>query len=263
MTAQIDPRIDHYKVLGVKKEASSADIKKAYRKLAKRYHPDSTGGDKGKEAKFKEISRAYDILGDENKRSEYDALRSGAGQFHNFQGFPGGGGGGRGGVDLGQIFAQMFQGGAQGGGGNVQFRRGGSPFSDGPFPGASPFDSPPRRRPPQPPQTPKAPKERKIKLSDGTPATLRGGDVHADLRLPLDRAILGTVVDVATLDGSGRVKVPPGTSSGVKMRLKGKGARLRDGTRGHHYATVHIDVPKDLDDKAKQLLVKFMQHIKR
>lgn len=260
MTAQIDPRIDHYKVLGVKREASGADIKKAYRKLAKKYHPDSTGGDKGKEAKFKEISRAYDILGDENKRAEYDALRSGAGQFHNFQGFPGAGTTRDGGVDLGQIFAQMFQGAAQGGGGNVRFRQGGSPFSDSPFPGGSPFDAPPRRRPPQPPQVPK---ERKIKLSDGTPATLRGADVHADLRLPLDQAILGTVVDVATLDGSGRVKVPSGTSSGVRLRLKGKGARRRDGTRGHHYATVHIDVPKNLDDKAKQLLVKFMQHIKR
>ena len=111
MTSHIDPRIDHYKVLGVKQEASSADIKKAYRRLAKKYHPDSTGGDKHKEAKFKEISRAYDVLGDEGKRAEYDALRSGAGQFHNFQGFPGGGGG----VDLGQIFAQMFQGAAQGG----------------------------------------------------------------------------------------------------------------------------------------------------
>lgn len=253
MTANIDPRIDHYKVLGVKQEASGADIKKAYRRLAKKYHPDSTGGDKHKEAKFKEISRAYDILGDEGKRAEYDALRSGAGQFHNFQGFPGGGGGG---VDLGQIFAQMFQGGAQGGGGNVRFRRGGSPFD-----GGSPLGSQPRAR--KPAQRPQPPKERKIKLSDGSSATLRGADIHADLRIPLDKAILGTVAEVATINGSGRVKVPPGTSSGLRLRLKGKGARLRDGTRGHHYATVHIDVPKNLDDKGKKLLVELMQHLKR
>lgn len=251
MTSQIDPRIDHYKVLGVKQEASGADIKKAYRRLAKKYHPDSTGGDKHKEAKFKEISRAYDVLGDEGKRAEYDALRSGAGQFHNFQGFPGGGGG----VDLGQIFAQMFQGAAQGGGGGGRFRRGGSPFAGSPMSG-----NPRPRRPPQPAAPPK---ERKIKLSDGSTAVLRGADVYSDLRLPLDKAILGTVAEVATISGSGRVKVPPGTSSGRKLRLKGKGVSRRDGTHGHHYATVHIDVPQELSEKAKRLLVQFMKQLKK
>lgn len=265
MTTQIDPRVDHYKILGVDKGASAADIKKAYRRLAKKYHPDSTGGDKGKEAKFKEISHAYDILGDERKRAEYDALRSGAGRFHDFQGFPGGDGG----VDLGQIFSQMFQGGMGGkgrGNVNVRFRRGGSPFGDGsPFGTSAEFYGggfPGGRRTQQAPRQ-KPATERKIKLSDGTTAVLRGADVHADLRLPLDQAILGTVVEVATLDGSGRVKVPPGTSSGVKLRLKGRGASKSDGTRGHHYATVHIDVPKKLDEKGKKLLVKLMQHLKR
>ena len=259
MTIQIDPRIDHYKVLGVKSKASGEDIKKAYRRLAKKYHPDSTGGDKAKEDKFKKISHAYDILGDKDKRAQYDAMRSGAGAFRG-GGFGGGyRGGGFSGADLGQIFSQMFQGAAGGGGrqGNVNMRfnrGGGSPFAGG-------FGGGVQGQRAQAKATP--PRERKIKLSDGSSAMLRGFDVHADLRIPLDQAILGTVVEVATMTGKGKVKVPAGTSSGLKLRLKGKGARQRDGTHGHHYATVHIDVPKEIDEKAKQLLVKFMQRTKR
>ena len=63
---------DHYKTLGVAEGASADEIKKVYRKLAKKYHPDATGGDKAKETKFKEISEAYETLSDEQKRKEYD-----------------------------------------------------------------------------------------------------------------------------------------------------------------------------------------------
>ena len=103
------PTRDPYEALGVKADASPEEIKKAYRKLAKRYHPDSTGGDKAKEDRFKEVSTAYDILGDPDKRAKYDAMKR--------QGFPGmGGDGGGGGVpfDLGELFAQMFGGGGPG-----------------------------------------------------------------------------------------------------------------------------------------------------
>ncbi|MCA9675790.1 MAG: J domain-containing protein, partial [Myxococcales bacterium] len=76
MTIDFDPTVDQYKVLGVDAKASAADIKKAYRKLAKQYHPDSTGGDKAKEARFKEISTAYEILSDPAKRNQYDLVRA-------------------------------------------------------------------------------------------------------------------------------------------------------------------------------------------
>src|SRR5512142_280208 len=74
-----DPSVDYYKALGVSKEATADEIKKAYRKLAKQYHPDTTGGDKAKESRFKDISNAYDVLGDQKKRKLYDEIRAGGG----------------------------------------------------------------------------------------------------------------------------------------------------------------------------------------
>src|SRR4051812_28073212 len=116
---------DFYKTLGVSETARADEIKKAYRKLAKKYHPDVTGGDKSKEAKFKDATEAYEVLGDDKKRAAYDEQRRNpfAGQVP--PGFSGGGPGGFGGgvnVDLGDLFSQMRN--AKGGGG------GGSPFGD-------------------------------------------------------------------------------------------------------------------------------------
>src|SRR3954469_7717912 len=111
---------DYYKVLGASETASADEIKKAYRKLAKKYHPDVTGGDKAKTAKFKEITEANETLGDEKKRAQYDEQR------HNpFAGGmpggarPGGGfpGGGAQGFDINDLFSQF--GGRGGGGGRV------------------------------------------------------------------------------------------------------------------------------------------------
>jgi molecular chaperone DnaJ len=272
MTPDFDPSIDHYKVLGVKPEASADEIKKAYRRLARQYHPDSTGGDKVKEARFKEVSQAYDVLGDSKKRAQYDAVRSGAafgggrpgasyGGAGVGAGFGGAGFGGGGGFDLGDLFAQMFQGQGRGrGAGNVRFTQGG-PFGAEGFTTENPFEAgQPRahgRRRAQ------APAERKVHLSDGSTGTQRGNDVHSDVRIALDQAILGTVAEVATLTGTGKLKIPSGTSSGVKLRLKGKGAQRPDGGHGDHYVTVHIDVPKHIDEEAKKLLVQFMQRVKR
>lgn len=282
MTPEFDPSIDHYKVLGVKPEASAEEIKKAYRRLAKQYHPDSTGGDKAKEARFKEVGQAYDVLGDTKKRAQYDAIRSGAafGGGRPGAGFPGFGGGAPGGAggagfggsgvfDLGDLFSQMFQQGGQPGRGrngnvNVRFQQEGYPEGFGGFGqgfGQDPFQGQARPRARRRTQAP--PAERKVKLSDGSTGTQRGNDVHADVRIALDQAILGTVVEVATLSGTSKVKVPPGTSSGMKLRLKGKGAPGEKGEHGDHYATVHIDVPKQIDEEAKKLLVQFMQRAKR
>jgi molecular chaperone DnaJ len=95
---------DYYAVLGVARNASQAEIKKAYRKLAQRYHPDSANSDRAAEERFKEISAAYDVLGDETKRKEYDKVRDMASSGFRFG--PGGGPGGPGGVrfeDLGGV----------------------------------------------------------------------------------------------------------------------------------------------------------------
>src|SRR5688572_23443543 len=106
------PTRDPYEALGVKSDASAEEIKKAYRKLAKKYHPDSTGGDKSKEDRFKEVSTAYDILGDPDKRAKYDAMKRQG--FPGMGGVPGGDGGGGIPIDLSELFAQMFGGGGPG-----------------------------------------------------------------------------------------------------------------------------------------------------
>ncbi|GAA4138826.1 molecular chaperone DnaJ [Actinomadura keratinilytica] len=100
---------DYYKVLGVSKTASQDEIKKAYRRLARKYHPDANKGDADAEDRFKEVSEAYDVLSDEKRRKEYDTLRSMPGGFRGGQ--PGGGFG----FDLGDLFGQT--GGAAGGAG--------------------------------------------------------------------------------------------------------------------------------------------------
>jgi molecular chaperone DnaJ len=92
---------------------------------------------------------------------------------------------------------------------------------------------------------------------------VEGQDVHSDVRITFDRAILGTVATVPTVDGKAEVKIPPGTSSGKKLRLRGKGISGRSGPPGDHYVTVQIDVPKDLDDEAKKLLVSLVQKTRK
>lgn len=263
MTQGFDPRVDHYKVLGVKPDAGAAEIKKAYRRLAKKYHPDSTGGDKAKEAKFKEVSTAYDVLGDADTRAQYDAIR------HGPPPGMGGFGGGGGGVDLGDLFSQVFAG-AGGGGqrpGGVHYQvftggqRGGDPFSTRDF-GDSPFASFRARQARRAP-APEAPSERIRRTADGEKLVQRGDHVYSDVHIAIDQAILGTVARVSTLTGPVSVKIPPGTSSGVKLRLKGKGPATR-GRPGDHFVTVQIDVPKGrIDDESQKLLAKLMQHLRK
>lgn len=257
-----DPSLDYYKVLGVSEKATADEIKKAYRKLAKANHPDSTGGDKAKEHRFKLISAAYDVLGDAKKKKMYDEIRAG-GFDPRMGGMPGGatytyagagGGGGPGVFDLGDLFSQFF-GQGQGPGGRVRVERvdfepGGRGGRDG------------RVRTP-PAQAHDAELESKVQASDGSWLRTEGGDVYSDVRISFDRAILGTVASIATIDGKAEVKVPPGTSSGRKLRLKGKGIGGRSGPQGDHYVTVQIDVPKDLDDEAKKLLVQLVQRSRK
>ncbi len=265
MNLDFDPHVDYYKALGVDAKASADDIKKAYRKLAKQYHPDSTGGDKAKESRFKEASAAYDVLGDAKKRAQYDQVRAmgGArarGGVPGAGGFPGGGfpGAGNGQVwDLGDLFAQMFQGG--GGGARPGGRRAVRFEQFGDDDDGWVFES---RTGGPPPRGGEVAMESKARASDGSWLVVKGGDVFSDVHVRFHEAMLGTVAEVATIDGVASVKIPPGTSSGRKLRLRGKGV-AQPGGPGDHYVTVQIDVPASLDEKAKKLLHDLTQHLAR
>jgi DnaJ-class molecular chaperone len=246
-----DPNVDYYKALGVAEKATADEIKRAYRKLAKAYHPDSTGGDKAKESRFKDISNAYDVLGDSKKRALYDQIRAGGGPSQGLPNFSSSGwttystkrgAGGPGIFDLNDLFGQFFTT-AQGGRVRVE-------HDDEP---------PPRRR--RRDDTEEA--EQLVKASDGTLLRVEGLDVFSDARISFDRAMLGTVATVATIDGKAEVKVPPGTSSGKKLRLRGKGLPDRSGQHGDHYITIQIDVPGDLDDDAKKQLIQLVTRLRK
>jgi curved DNA-binding protein len=262
MSQQIDfdPSVDYYKALGVSKTATADEIKRAYRKLAKANHPDSTGGDKAKESRFKDISNAYDVLGDGKKRQLYDDIRASGGMS---QGFAGGGpsytytsrgSGGPGVFDLSDLFGQFFTGGAAGTGGRGSVRVEHDPFADA---------SRARARGGRQRDVQDAEFEQNVKASDGSWLHVHGSDVSSDVRIAFDRAILGTVATVATIDGKAEVKIPPGTSSGKKLRLRGKGMPDPAGHNGDHYVTVHIDVPSDLDDEAKKALIQLVTGLRK
>ena len=246
-----DPNADYYKALGVSEKATPEEIKKTYRKLAKQYHPDSTGGDKAKETRFKEISNAYDVLGDAKKKKLYDEIRSGAvraqrGGGPNVTYTYDGGAGGPGVFDLNDLFGQFFAGQEQARGRGRRARTENPRGSYGPPTEDAEFTN-------------------KVQASDGSWLEAKGQDVFSDVRISFDRAILGTVATVPTIDGKAEVKIPPGASSGKKLRLRGKGlpAQGRGAEPGNHYVTVQIDVPGELDDEAKKLLVQLVQRVRK
>jgi DnaJ-class molecular chaperone len=270
---------DLYQILGVKDSASPEEIKKAYRDAAKKFHPDKTGGDKAKESRFKDMSAAYEVLSDPKKRAQYDAMKRGG-----FQGFPGAGpggpgaGGGAGGfpggfTNLEELLAQMFGGGfstgpgasaagGRGGGGRRVIFEEEAPFGAG-APGrgrggrARPApqvefwsdDFGPTAAAPAPPPN----VEEVVRTPDGTEFVKKGSDLYVDVPLTIAEAVLGAKVDIPTLTGAVTLTIPAGTSSGKKLRLKGKGL----GGRGDLYAVVQIVVPQGIDDKAKDALAEF------
>src|SRR5258706_8532232 len=169
-----DPNVDYYKALGLTSKASTDEIKKAYRKLAKQNHPDSTGGDKAKESRFKDISNAYDVLGDTKKKKLYDEIRANGGRV---QGMPGtysyAQGGGPGVFDLNDLFGQFFSG--QQRGGRVRVER--VDFEDA-FP-AGPAGRRGRRR--APPGGENAEVEAEGKAAGGPGLETRRNDLYPDL----------------------------------------------------------------------------------
>ena len=279
---------DYYATLGVSEKATPEEIKKSYRKLAKEYHPDATGGDAKKESRFKDVSEAYGVLGDQTKRSQYDQLRANP----NAQNARWGGDTG---VDIGDIFAQFFGGGARGNGSGFRvetFTDDGGGFGFGDLFGGGTRRRGGRRQRAQEiyalelelpeaalgttktVQTPRG-KTVTIRIPPGADNGSRlragdmsfeihvkphpdfrreGADIHSDLTVSFDEALLGAKVDAPTLDGRVALTIPPGTSSGATLRLRGKGAAIPHHGRGDHYVHVQIAVPKDLSPKARKLV---------
>jgi DnaJ-class molecular chaperone len=280
---------DLYSVLGVSKTATDAEIQKAYRTLARRFHPDRNPGDKQAEARFKEVQTAYDVLSDKEKRAQYDRYGSVGGPPPGGPGGPGGGfhfrtsgPGGFDAADAEDIFRQFFGGGA------------------GPFAGGGPFGPRGRRRPPEP-----EPQEAEVAIpittavaggtvslhvgdrdvsvkipagiADGKALRLAGqapggGDLLLRIRIePHDHfeiengaltitvpvsvleAVCGGSVNVPLPDGTrASVKIPPGTSSGAKLRLRGKGI-----AGGDCFVRLKIVVPATTSKEQQELIRKF------
>lgn len=288
---------DYYEVLGVSREATEDEIKKAYRKLARAYHPDRNPGDKQAETQFKEVQEAYDVLSDKAKRAQYDrfghagpqAGSGGPGGFHwGGSGFPPGSGFG-GEVDPEQaeeILSQIFNGmGGMGGAAEAFGRRtrGGRRGRTPSTPPVSadvtvPFETAVRGG-----TVTLQVGDRTIDLkvpagvSDGQTMRLQGqapggGDLmlklhvaaHPSYRregndlimptpLTITEAALGTRIDVPTLTGERlTVKIPPGTSSGARLRLRGQGVK-----GGDLYIEAKIVVPGHLDERSRELLEEF------
>jgi molecular chaperone DnaJ len=192
---------DFYKVLGVSKDVSDAELKKAYRKLARQFHPDSNAGDAKAEARFKEISEAYSVLADPEQRTEYDQVRAmGSGAR-----FTSGAGGGPGGFE--DVFGSMFGGGSRRAGpqqGGFEDLLGGM-FGGGGY-------------------------GRTSGGYQGFGGPTRGRDLVANTTLDFLTAINGDTISLQPSGGKSiKVKIPAGVSDGQKIRLKGKGEPSPDG----------------------------------
>ena len=275
---------DFYKILGVSKDVSDADLKKAYRKLAKDNHPDLHPGDAAAEARFKDISEAYDVLSDAEQRSEYDAIRA-MGGGARFQA----GGQGAGFED---VFSNLF-----GGGG----------FQGGGFPGFGGFGGfgPQRgqelsttasinfidsvngttvklnlrnesvsvkvpagiqdgqklkvkgKGQPSPNGGPAGDLVVTIKVKPHAVFTRDGDNIRVSVPVTYAEATLGATIEVPVLGGDPvKLKVAAGTPNGRTLRVKGKGVQF--GSRqGDLLATVEVMVPGHLPAKAKKLLEQF------
>lgn len=274
---------DYYKVLGVPKAATKDEIKKAYRKLAQRFHPDANKGDKDAEARFKEISEAHAILTNDEKRKEYDQMRTfveaGGERFFGFQ--PGGQGSVR--VNVGDLFGD-----AGGGAGLFDdlfgFRtpmRGQDlethatlGFEDAVHGTTIEINGAKVRIPPgvRDGTRIKVPNRGAPGPQGAAPGDLyvvvgvarhpifeqvANGDLRVRLPVTFTEAALGAQVSVPTLDGTVTVKVPAGTNHGKTLRLRGRGGPRPRGGNGDLLVTVEVEVPQKLNKKERELLEAF------
>jgi len=302
---------DYYKILGISRNASQADIQKAYRKLARECHPDMNPDDRAAKDKFQQIQQAYDVLNDQEKREKYDRYGS------SFESMGGGGPGwqtfqgGRQGFQDVDFSALFGQGGGAGGFGGFedilqQFAGGGTgrrsrrrparargadllhdlqiPFNTSVTGGEAQL-SVRRAGGKVETLTVKIPAGitdgKKIRLrGQGEPSPARGSagdllitvrvgghacfrrrgnDLEVSVPVTLAEAALGAKVDVPTPKGEISLTVPPGTSSGKRLRLKGMGVPNNGGGVGDLYAEIQIVLPDSLDEESAELVRQFNQ----
>ncbi len=206
---------DYYQVLGVSRDATADDIKKAYRKLALKYHPDRNRGQPAADERFKEINEAYEVLGDQEKRAKYDRLGRAYTDWQHAGGAPGG-------FDWGQWT------GAAPGGTRVEFSDLGDAFGDFSDFFRAIFGEMPRGTFTQ------------GGFQRGAPTRGAGRDVQAEVAVSLEDAYHGTS---RLLQRDGRrleVRIPPGAQTGTRIRLAGEGPRGRGAAAGDLYLVVQV-----------------------
>ncbi|MEZ7857064.1 MAG: DnaJ C-terminal domain-containing protein [Aquiluna sp.] len=278
---------DFYKILGVTKGVSDADLKKAYRKLAKANHPDLHPGDQAAESRFKDISEAYDVLSDVTERREYDAVRAMGGGAR----FQAGGRGGQGG-GFEDVFSNFFGGGGFpsggfGGGGfapqrgqdlttsssvdfidsihgtNIKLTVSGKPLTLKVPAGIQDGQKLKLKGKGQP--SPNGGQAGDLVVSIKVrphPVFTRDGDnVRVVVPVTFAEAVLGAVISVPVLGGEPvKLKVAPGTPNGRTLRVKGKGVQ-HESHQGDLLASVDILVPNRISKKAEEALRAFDNEI--
>ncbi|RMG66854.1 MAG: J domain-containing protein [Calditrichaeota bacterium] len=227
----MDPRKDYCKILGVSETASQDEIKRAYRELAKKYHPDAVGGDKAKEERFKEISEAYSVLSDPAKRKEYDTMRRNpfAGQQggYDFQGAPGGfrvhfesadlG-------DLSDLFGDFVGRGSRTGESFSRFFDLGDLFGN-------------------------------ARQKTRTRRATTGADVEAQITIPFELAVNGGETVISTGTGKRiKIKIPPGTEDGKRIRIRGQGQPSPNGgPAGDLFVVIRVAPHPEFERKGKDI----------
>jgi curved DNA-binding protein len=273
---------DYYKILGIDKNASQDEVKKAFRRLAHEHHPDKKGGS---DARFKEASEAYSVLGDEKKRAQYDQFGSmggmggGAGFNPNdfggfdFSGFQGGFNGQNVEYDLGDIFSTFF--------GGSRMRKGKSirvdvdlSFKESIFGAEKEVRAGGNSKitikipPGVDSGTTLRVAGRGVPLEGGQPGDLhvqiyvipdprfkkQGMNIVTDAKIPLSLSLLGGEIKIPTLEGDLTLKIPERISNGEILRVKGKGVPDERGRRGDLYVRVVVDLSKRLTKESRKLI---------